>query len=188
MQCKKAGRMITTEEIGKYYYLFPQSVAMVSAGKNVMPAAWHTPISAKPPLYGVSVSPKRYTFELLMKAKGFTVNFLELAKADLVAGTGGCSGRDLEKVKKFGIDFKPGNKMPGIIISDAYAAYECEKFACQEFGDHYLFIGKILLIHYKNEIFEKGTSLDAGHLRPILYFGKDRYLTIDPKSITEIKR
>lgn len=61
--------MNSSVDIGKFYYFFPQAVAVVGIEKNVMPAAWHTPISADPPLYGVLISPKRHTFELLQKKK-----------------------------------------------------------------------------------------------------------------------
>ncbi len=102
--------MNSTVDIGKFYYFFPQAVAVVGIDKNVMPAAWHTPISADPPLYGVLISPKRHTFELLQKKNGFTVNFLEHDQAHLIAKIGSTSGRDINKLNEFNIKFVPAEK------------------------------------------------------------------------------
>lgn len=175
-------------DVGKFYYFFPQTVAVVGVNKNVMPAAWHTPISAQPPLYGILISPKRYTFELLQKGKGFTVNFLEHGRASLVAKTGSTSGKDINKLNEFNIKFSMAEKVNGPILQDTYAAYECEKFTEEQYGDHFLFIGKIILIHYREEIITSSCLIDEKKVLPMLYFGRDRYITTDPQSLAIFKR
>lgn len=180
--------MNKTSAIGKFYYFFPQAVVLVGVRKNVMPAAWHTPISAEPPLYGILISPKRYTFELLQKERGFTVNFLEHADAALMAKTGSTSGRDINKCKRFNIKTVPGEKVNGPILLASYAAYECEKYAVAEHGDHYLFIGKIVMLHYKEEMTTADLLIDTQKVRPLLYYGKDRYVTIDSNSLSIFER
>jgi len=163
--------MQKTADIGKFYYFFPQTVAMVGVNQNVMPAAWHTPISADPPLYGVLISPKRHTLQLLSKENGFTANFLEFNFASLIAKTGGVSGRNTNKLDKFGIKYSPAEKINGPILQESYAAYECEKFAMHEYGDHFLCIGKIVMIHYRKDIIR-------GQL----------IITIDPSTLSVFKR
>ena len=180
--------MNKTSTIGKFYYYFPQAVALVGVRKNVMPAAWHTPISAEPPLYGVLISPKRYTFELLQKEEGFTVNFLEYIHAALIAKTGSTSGRDINKCNEFNIKAVPAEKVNGPILSESYAAYECEKYAVEEHGDHFLFIGKIVVLHYKEDVTTADRLVDTQRVKPMLYFGKDRYVTIDPQSLSLFER
>jgi flavin reductase (DIM6/NTAB) family NADH-FMN oxidoreductase RutF len=179
--------MKTTDQIGKYYYFFPQSVALISVRDNVMPAAWHTPISSQPPLYGILISPKRHTYGLLQEAAGFTVNFLPVSRAALVAQTGRTSGREGSKLDRFGAAYKPAQKVPAAILDDAYAAYECEKYAVAEYGDHFLFVGRIVLLHYQEGIVNAAGFADENKVAPILYFGKDRYLTIDPKTLKIIE-
>jgi flavin reductase (DIM6/NTAB) family NADH-FMN oxidoreductase RutF len=174
---------VKTSEISKFYYFFPQTVAVIGVDKNVMPAAWHTPISAQPPLYGVLVSPERYTYSLLNKERGFTVNFWEHRKAPLIAQIGSTSGRDIEKLYEFNIDFIPADRVSGVILLDSYAAYECEKFAMHEYGDHFLVIGKIVLIHYNEGIINHQGIVNEKIISPMLYFGKDRYITIDPDTL-----
>jgi len=185
---RRKNKMKKSNNIGKFYYFFPQAVAMVGVAENIMPAAWHTAISAEPPLYGVLISPKRFTYELLEKSDGFTVNFLFHKDAGIIAKTGGVSGRDINKFTEFKIKFSPGEKINGPILDNAYAAYECEKFAVHKLGDHFLFVGKIVLIHFKEEILVSDQLIDVDKVKPALYFGKDRYLTTDPDSLVVLTR
>ena len=152
-----------------------------------MPAAWHTPISSQPPLYGILISPKRHTYELLKGAAGFAVNFLPVSRAGLIAQTGRTSGREGPKLDRFGAAYQPAQKVPAAILDDSYAAYECEKYAVAEYGDHFLFIGRIVLLHYQEGIVNAAGFADENKVAPILYFGKDRYLTIDPKTLKIIE-
>lgn len=176
--------MKKTTDIGKFYYCFPQTVAMVGVQANIMPAAWHTPISADPPLYGVLISPKRYTYTLLQQELGFTVSFLEKEYGPLSAKTGSTSGRDGNKLAACNIKCTQAEHVSGPILLDSYAAYECEKFDVREYGDHFLFIGKIILLYYREDAVNKDLLVDEKKVKPMLYFGKDRYITIDPDSLT----
>ena len=180
--------MRTTEDFGKFYYLFPQSVALIGVARNLMPAAWHTPISAKPPLYGALISPKRYTYELLTKETGFTVNFVMHGSAPLVAKLGSTSGRTIDKLKQFNISTHPAKKVSAQIPSISYAAYECEKQHLHEYGDHFLLVGRILLIHFDQDVLHGSELVNVNKVSPILYFGKDRYVTIDPNSLSIFKK
>jgi flavin reductase (DIM6/NTAB) family NADH-FMN oxidoreductase RutF len=180
--------MVAITDAQKFYYYFPQSVAVVGVDNNVMPVAWHTPISADPPLYGILVSPKRYTYERLKKKQGFTVNFLEHDDAALIARIGGTSGRDIDKLTTFKIDHVSGDTVHGVIITRSYAAYECQPYAEQELGDHWLYVGKIVVMHVREDIVTSQGLIDVKKISPVLYFGKDRYITIDPTSLTVIKR
>ena len=187
-QTKKEKEVKQTDTVEKFYYLFPQTVAIIGVDRNLMPAAWHTPISARPPLYGVLISPKRYTYDLLEKETGFTVNFLMLEQAQLIARLGSTSGRDIDKPDHFKIPTTRTKKVNGLIMTSGYATYECEKYNMHEYGDHYLLVGRILLIHIAHEVLQDRDLVDEKKVRPALYFGKDRYLTIDPATLSVFKR
>ena len=180
--------MEKSDRISDFYRFFPQTVAFIAVAKNVMPAAWHTPISARPPLYGVLISPKRHTFDLLMKEKGFTVNFLEYKLARISAQAGSISGKNIDKIEKLGISYYNADKVNGLILESSYAAFECEKYGVSEYGDHHLFIGKIVLIHYRKDVLNADHLVDEKNILPMLYFGKDRYITTEPNTITVHKR
>lgn len=187
-ETKEEEIVIKSKEFEKFYYLFPQTVAVIGVGRNFMPAAWHTPISSKPPLYGALISPKRHTYTLLMREKGFTVNFLMHDHANLVAQLGSMSGRDIDKIEYLKISAQRAEKVNGMIMSASYGAYECEKFALHEYGDHFLLIGRIVSILVAEDASGKNGVIDEKRVRPVLYFGKDRYLTIDPTTLSIFKK
>lgn len=176
------------KSLEKFYYLFPQTVVVIGVGKNLMPAAWHTPISANPPLYGILISPKRHTFDLLTDSNGFTVNFLTHNHADLIAKLGSTSGRDIDKLNRFNITVRDAEKVDGIIMSTGYGAYECRKHNLHEYGDHFLLVGQVLSIHINRELLQDDYMMDEKKVKPLLYFGKDRYLTIDPTTLSIHKK
>ena len=158
-------------------------MALIGVRTNIMPAAWHTPLSADPPLYGIVISPKRYTYELLLKEAGFTANFLDFRHAAVAANTGSCSGRDIRKLEEFNIPHSRAETVNGPILDEAYAVYECERIDVREYGDHMLIVGRITLLHYRKDYAEAGQLVNECAYKPTLYFGKDRYLTIDPQSL-----
>jgi flavin reductase (DIM6/NTAB) family NADH-FMN oxidoreductase RutF len=84
---------VRTAEIEQFCYHVPWPAAVIAVrleGKdNAMAAAWHAPISFDPPLYGVSISPKRHTHDLIRRAREFTANFLPLEAAEMIASVGG---------------------------------------------------------------------------------------------------
>ena len=65
---------------------------------------------------------------------------------------------------------------------------ECEKSDMHEYGDHFLVVGRIILIHVSQNILKEDDIIDEKNASPVLYFGKDRYLTINPDSLSIFKR
>ncbi|MDE2217662.1 MAG: flavin reductase family protein [Planctomycetota bacterium] len=83
-------------------YSTPAVVTVHSDGvDNAMTAVWHSTLSFKPPLRGVSISPDRDSYTLIVEAKEFALNFLPLDKAEIFAQVGGSHGSKVDKLKKF---------------------------------------------------------------------------------------
>src|SRR3989304_1940509 len=91
----------TSENIGAFYHYYPSLAVIVTAHAgerdNAMTAAWHTPVSKKPPLYAVAISPTRFTYELILESREFSINFLPASEAELVAAVGGSKGKEIDK-------------------------------------------------------------------------------------------
>lgn len=153
---------------------------------NGMSVAWHTPLSFSPPLYGVLVSPKRYTYELLIKGKTFTINFLDYSKKEWYAIFGRISGRERDKIKDFNVELIPSESIDTPYMKDAYAVYECKKIKQVKTGDHILFVGEIVEIHEKKEFFTEEGLPELKNLKPTFYLGKDHYFTF--KKIGDIEK
>ena len=182
---------LASEDIGAFYQHYPRVPVVVTAqasGRaNAMAAAWHTSISAEPPLYGVAISAKRFTYQLIADSKEFGINFLPFAKAELVASVGGSKGSEVDKFHRFNIAREKPVKTAVPILKAAYAAYECKLVDDRGYGDHRLLVGEIVAVHVLREALTPEETLDLAKVSPILYLGHDLYLTTS-KDMTYLDR
>lgn len=162
-------------------HYYPKNTALITShwkGRdNVMPSTWNTPVAVNPPLYGITVSPNGFTYKLIVGSGEFGINFLPFQLVKMSAATGGCSGNEVDKFQKFAIAMERAVKTAVPIISDAYASYECKVVFEKGFGDHKFFVGEIIAVHFQTEVFTSDEQLDMGKINPILYIGRDVYLT-----------
>jgi len=174
----------------KFQYFYPYTVALVGARSgnrvNFMSCAWHTALSFEPPLFGILISKKRLTHEIISEAREFTVNFLSFDRIKLAAQMGRKSGHDIDKVKEFGIRLRPAKVLTSPLIEDAYVAFECRLAEVRPFGDHDLFVGEVLAVHEDAHAFNSDGILNPMKVRPLLYLGSDFYITIDPDTFKHI--
>ncbi|MBE9469666.1 MAG: flavin reductase family protein [Chloroflexi bacterium] len=181
-----------TEHIGAFGQHYPKVAAIVTAasrGKDdAMTAAWHSSISLNPPLYGVSISPKRFTYELITESKDFGINFIPFEKAALAAKIGGTAGREMDKFERLGIEKEKPSVTQAPILKDAYAAYECKLVDSRAYGDHIWVVGEIVAVHFLEEVFTSERILDLEKVKPLLYLGLEFYATSDKGSVSFIKR
>ena len=183
---------IRTETMEGFYLHYPALVCIVTAkafGKeNAMACAWHSPVSGVPRLYGVSISPRRYTYELILNSGQFAVNFVPFEKAELVAQMGAISGRDIDKLGRFGIETEEPLKLQCPILKDAYASYECRLCEHHTYGDHEWFVGEIVAIDYLEEATTIGNMINLAYMKPTLYLGTERYLSSASEVIVHLDR
>ena len=183
---------VTSEDIGAFYHHYPKVAVIVTAharGRdNAMAVAWHTSISSTPPLYGVAISPKRFTYQLIAESKEFGVNFLPFDTAELVASVGGSKGQEIDKFQRFNIAQDKAVKTTVPILKDAYAAYECQLVDDKSYGDHRLLVGEIVAVHWRKDAFAPEEILDLDKIYPILYLGKEIYATTSKDTARTLDR
>ncbi len=183
---------VSIEGVGEFYQHYPSVAAVVTARfgekANAMAAAWHSSLSREPPLYGVAISPKRFTHDLILEAGEFAVNFLPFEKAEIVAAVGGSTGKEVDKFQRFHIGEEEPMKGGAPVLADAYAAYECELVSHHAFGDHTWFVGQILRVHLLEEALTEEGVLNLERVTPALYLGADLYLGPGPESIRRLER
>ncbi len=171
---------------------YPKLATIVTAsakGKdNAMAVAWHSSISANPPLYGVSIASGRFTYELLLQAGEFGINFMPIEKAELIAAVGGSSGRLVDKFEKFGLEKETPLKTSVPILKDAYASYECRLVDNKMYGDHVWVVGEILATHFYEELFTEKQGLALERFAPALYLGADQYTTVSRDILKQLDR
>jgi flavin reductase (DIM6/NTAB) family NADH-FMN oxidoreductase RutF len=183
---------IITEDVGKFGQHYPKVAVIVTASArgrdDAMTAAWHTSISLRPPIYGVAVTSKRFTYQLITESREFGINFIPLEKASLAAAVGGTSGQHMDKFERFNIKKEKPLKTTAPILRDAYAAYECRLLDSKPYGDHIWIVGEIVAVHVSKEAFTPAEALDLDKIKPLLYIGSDFYASIDKDSVNFAKR
>ena len=175
-----------TDNVGEFYQHYPKIATILtvnaSGKKNAMAAAWHSAISFKPPLYGVAIAPKRYTYKLIVEAGEFGINFMPFEAAELIASVGGSGGSGTDKFQRFNIAEEKPLKTKVPILKEAYAAYECKLVDNKTYGDHAWMIGEIVAVHFNDDFFTSKGALDVSKLNPALYMGAELYITTKGES------
>jgi flavin reductase (DIM6/NTAB) family NADH-FMN oxidoreductase RutF len=181
-----------SESTGAFYQHCPRTAVIVCAfheGKmDVMTCTWHCPLSSKPPLFGILLSPKRFTYQLILNSGEFSVNFMPSDSGGLLAAVGGTKGTSTDKFKTFNIAKDIPLKTNAPVLADAYAAYECKLTENRTYGDHQLIVGEVVAVHCVPEAFTADGSLDAKAVTPVFYLGNDKYITKQKSTIEKIER
>ena len=181
---------VISESVGMFYQHYPKMAVVVTAqsrGKtNAMTVDWHTSLSLSPPLYGICIVPGRFTYRLITESKEFGINFLPYEAAELVHLVGSTGGEQIDKFHSFGIAQERPVKTKVPILQAAYAAYECRLVDDKEYGDHCLLVGEIVAVHRLREAFTTKETLDLDQVKPILYLGRELYLTASKDSVREL--
>jgi flavin reductase (DIM6/NTAB) family NADH-FMN oxidoreductase RutF len=176
------------------YIIYPTLVVVVGVfdnnlRANFMSCVWNTALSFEPPLYGVSISPKRATHDLILNKKAFSICFYPFEKSKDVEFFGTHSYRDTDKSRN--VNLIKGSKLDVPIPLDAYAVLECSLFDYKTYGDHTLFVGEIVVIHYDENstynLFDMPV-LDLSKKKPVLYLGNGVYITVDEKTILNLRK
>lgn len=177
---------IVPEQNKKYFYNYPHSIVLVGAQhnneRNIMPVAWSSSLSYNPFLYGISVGVNRHTHQLLCKGDSFTVNFMDFKEHKIVRSLGRSSGAEMDKIKEFNLSVSPGEKVLAPIVDLAYCTFECAKRSQTLIGDHTLFVGEVVLMHIDKKAVNLENMLNIEEISPLMYLGKDNYVTLDKKS------
>lgn len=142
---------------------YPKMIVMVTSKHkdkdNIITLAWHSPISHKPPLYGISVTPNRFSYNLIKRSKEFAINFIDnnLRGEALYCGTH--TGKIVDKFVETGLHRKRAKVIKAPLIREAIAWIECRVVDEIKIGDHSLFIGKVVSTadtKRKSRLYDKG--------------------------------
>ena len=182
----------SVEKAGRFSNHYPRLAVIVTTharGRdNAMTVAWHASLSVEPPLYGIAISPRRFTYELILEAEEFGINFMSFEAAELLASVGGSKGSEVDKFARFHIKKEKPSKIAAPLLADAYACYECKLVDHQTYGDHEWVVGEIVAAHFSEEAFTAEGTLDIARINPALYLGSEHYLTTSKDSMRRLDR
>lgn len=90
---------------------FPQHVALLSVGENMMPIGHWTVISKDPFRLLLAMEMGNHSYTLLQNYQEAAFNFMPWSERFKVARAGWISGRDTDKAKELGFMLKPAEKL-----------------------------------------------------------------------------
>jgi len=113
-----------------YQLLEPGPVVLLATAlkgsANVMTMSWHMMVDFEPPLVACVVSENNYSFAALRATKQCVIGLPALELASKVAKVGNCSGRDVQKFRKFGLRALPASLVAAPLIANCFANLECK--------------------------------------------------------------
>lgn len=149
-----------------YHLLSPMRVVLVSASSggrdNFMPASWCFPLSFEPQLFGVSISPKRFTYGMIKESREYVINLPGADLKETIEKFGRISGRDFDKFGKAGLTPEKSEKVNAVSIKECLASIECKVVDELEAGDHVIFVGKVENVRVRKEgkgVYQKNSGL-----------------------------
>lgn len=127
-------------------FCLPVAIVSVAVGEkvNIMTAAWVGPLSHKPPIVYVSIAPKRYTHDLILEAREFSLNILADDQRELSTVAGTISGRKEDKLEQSIFKQEPGIKIKAPRLKGVRAVMECKLINHFNAGDHTVFVGEVV--------------------------------------------
>jgi flavin reductase (DIM6/NTAB) family NADH-FMN oxidoreductase RutF len=111
---------------------------------NVMSLSWHMMVEFEPPLIACVISNADHSFTALRKTKECVIALPALELAQIVVGIGNCSGRDVDKFKRFGLTQAPAKCVAPPLVADCFANLECKVVDTHLVNKFNLFVLEVL--------------------------------------------
>ncbi len=131
-----------------YRLLEPGPVVMISTARrgrpNVMTMSWQTMVDFEPPLVGLIISNRNYTFDLLRITRECVINIPTTRIAKAMVGCGNVSGRKVDKFERFGLTPLPSSRVKAPLVGECYANLECRVVDSKLANKYNLFIVKVV--------------------------------------------
>ena len=109
-------------------------------GTNLATVSWWTYLSFNPNMIAYAMAKTSYSGEMVRSNKKVILTIPGVEIADAVMGCGSTTGRDTDKIAKFGIEMQEVPDSEIKIPLHSRVAIQCKLKEFVEVGDHYLYI------------------------------------------------
>ncbi len=115
---------------------------------------------SKPVIVGIAIARPRHSHGLIRDGGEFVVNLPTADMLEKVDRCGTTSGREVDKFAAFGLTAVAAERVRPPLIAECPVNLECRLLDVQEWGDHDLFVGEVLVEHVAESALD-----DAGRVR-----------------------
>ncbi len=183
--------------------LAPLPPALICCGTmeepNVMTAAWTGIISTTPPMTYVSIRPSRFSHDIILQKKEFTINVPTWKIAHAVDYCGVKSGRLENKFQKTGLTPAPSSVVSAPQISQCPISLECVVKDILHFETHDMFLSEIVSVSVDDEYINSAGKLELEKAGLLVYahgfyytmgrqLGKFGFSVEKPKTVKKRKK
>jgi len=113
-----------------YQLLEPGPVVLLTTTRkghaNIMAMSWHMMVEFEPPLVACVVSNADHSFASLRATRECVIAIPTLELAQIVVGIGNCSGRDVDKFKRFGLTQVSAESVLPPLVAECFVNLECK--------------------------------------------------------------
>jgi flavin reductase (DIM6/NTAB) family NADH-FMN oxidoreductase RutF len=131
-----------------YQLLEPGPVVLMTTARrgraNVMTMSWHMMVEFEPPLVACVVSSADYSFAALRATRECVIAVPAIQLASTVVAIGNCSGREVDKFKKFGLTPAPAELVAPPLVAECFANLECKVVDTHLVNKFNLFVLEVL--------------------------------------------
>jgi flavin reductase (DIM6/NTAB) family NADH-FMN oxidoreductase RutF len=142
---------------------------------NVAPVAYVMPLSIRPPLIGIALHPSRHTYDIIRKTEEFALNIPSRELLHHVQYLGSLSGADFDKLELTKLPHFRARKLDTVLIEGCVGWIECSLDTAIEFGDHFLFVGRVVAVSADDDAFNERWLLQDNDAKPLHYLGGNFY-------------
>jgi len=148
---------------------------------NIAPIAWYMPLNDDPALVAVALGSTNYTTELIDKRKEFAINIPDVKLLTALVGSGRISGRQTDKIKKFGVLIEEGKKISTPHIKNTVGWIECEVVDRKEYDGVILFVGKVVYCAVKGDAYKDESGLEPSVMPTAHHLGGKWFGVVEKK-------
>jgi flavin reductase (DIM6/NTAB) family NADH-FMN oxidoreductase RutF len=131
-----------------YQLLEPGPVVLLTTARrgqaNIMTMSWYMMVESEPPLIASVVSNANYSFAALQATKECVIAIPSLELAQKVVGVGNCSGRDVDKFKRFHLTPAPAERVAPPLVAECFTNLECKVVDTRLVNEFNLFILEVV--------------------------------------------
>lgn len=132
-------------------FLEPGPIVLVSSAwkgqTNVMTMGWHMMLSFEPSLVGCYIWDENHSYDMIRRSRECVINVPTTDLAATVVRIGNCSGREVDKFRKFKLTAAPATKVKAPLVAECYANFECRLVDSSLVRKYSLFVLEVVKAH-----------------------------------------
>jgi flavin reductase (DIM6/NTAB) family NADH-FMN oxidoreductase RutF len=145
------------------------SCATEGTKPNIITISWIGIVNSKPPMLSISVTPQRFSYDIIRQSGEFVVNLTSERNLTETDFCGNRSGRDVDKFKELNLTPVPGNIVSVPYIKECPINLECKIVQSTILGSHEMFVAEIVAVHIDPDMLDSDGRPDIDKLKPLTY-------------------